>query len=73
MEMFSVVERTIEKLIPLQSKARILNLVIFEREFVAIEFRLRAMMDMQLRAFRDDTLCETLPLFPQGLFPYDKT
>jgi hypothetical protein len=61
------IERSVEKLNPLISEARMLRLFILERELQSIQDRLRYGMDMQRRAFSDDSLTSNTPLLVTGL------
>lgn len=71
-DLFSVVEKSIPKLVTLQSEASRVNCPILERELIHIQRQLRDALEMQARAFRDDSLSDPEPLFPQGMFPYGK-
>jgi hypothetical protein len=51
-------------------QARRLRLWILERELMACQKGIRDGIDFQCRAFRDDSLTDPEPLFPQGQFPY---
>jgi hypothetical protein len=53
-------------------KARELHLWILERELMQAQKILRNAVDMQTRAFRDDSLVDPEPLYPQGFFPYGR-
>jgi hypothetical protein len=53
-------------------QARKTHLLILERELMYLQKGLREAVDMQTRAFRDDSLVDPEPLFPEGRFPYGK-
>jgi hypothetical protein len=53
-------------------RARELHLWLLERELIEAQKMLRNATSMQLRAFRDDSLVDPEPLYPQGFFPYGR-
>ena len=63
----SKIERSIERLNPLQSEARMLRLFLIERELVAIQNGLRNALDYQRRAYSDDSLTSKEPLLINGV------
>jgi hypothetical protein len=65
-------EASIEKLQNVETEANRANLFILERELRHMRTALRNAIDLQCRAFRDDSLTDPEPLFPQGMFPYGR-
>lgn len=61
------IERSIEKLNPLISQARMLRLFIIERELQDIQDRLRIALELQRRAYSDDSLTAPEPLLILGI------
>ena len=61
------IERSVERLNPLISEARMLRLFLLERELQSIQDRLRYGMDMQRRAYSDDSLTSDTPLLITGI------
>lgn len=61
------IERSIERLNPLISEARWQRLYIVERELQAIQNGLRNALEMQRRAYSDDSLTSPEPLLVIGI------
>lgn len=68
----AICEQSDKKLETLFDLAQNAGLLILAGEILSMKRSLRDAIEMQCRAFRDDSLVDKHPLFPQGQFPYGK-
>lgn len=66
-EFLSKIERSIDKLYPLVSQARMLRLYIVERELAWTRQGLVDALELQRRAYLDDSLTSKEPLLVNGI------
>jgi hypothetical protein len=71
-DFFAKIELSIRRLPVLEAEARRLNLPILEKLIMTTKLDWSHHLELQARAFRDDTLCDPEPLYPQGQFPYGR-
>ncbi len=72
LKLFGILEKSIAKLQSLQAEAKRCNLLILEKTLIGMAKELREGLELQARAFRDNTLVDHEPLFPTGFFPYGR-